>query len=177
MTAPRTLRIGASGPDVFDLQHDLQALGHYDGDVDGRFGGRTETAVMLLQRAAGLERDGVVGRATREALSLALGARPLDTPPRGCPPCGEPPAPSPFPGVRGGRRPRPRKRVIAGVVALAVAAWPALEWAAEPTVVIVDAVIEAFASRPAAAPAFERVAPACDAALAVPCGLQSGGRP
>ena len=42
--------------------------GYWNGSADGVYGGLTSQAVMALQKAAGLGRDGVLGPATRRAL-------------------------------------------------------------------------------------------------------------
>jgi peptidoglycan hydrolase-like protein with peptidoglycan-binding domain len=63
-----TLRIGMTGSAVVKLQERLQAIGVYDGAVDGVFGAATQTAVKTAQRSFSLEPDGIVGPATWEAL-------------------------------------------------------------------------------------------------------------
>ena len=62
------LRQGSTGPEVTDLQERLTELGYWIDGVDGQFGFHTDQAVVALQKAAGLDRDGVVGPATRAAL-------------------------------------------------------------------------------------------------------------
>lgn len=66
-----TLRRGASGGAVTDLQQKLNAAGHSVGTVDGQFGPKTETAVRSFQSEQGLSRDGVVGAKTWAALEGA----------------------------------------------------------------------------------------------------------
>lgn len=56
----RTLRTGAQGPDVVEVQLRLNALGFDVGDADGRFGPNTERAVRRLQQTFGLPVDGQV---------------------------------------------------------------------------------------------------------------------
>lgn len=68
---------GDTGPLVLDLQRRLAALGYWAGPEDGTFGDGTHHAVVALQKAAGLGRDGVVGPATRRALDQ--GVRPAAT--------------------------------------------------------------------------------------------------
>jgi hypothetical protein len=68
------LRPGDEGPEVQALQERLSELGYWLGTPDGKFGSLTSQAVLALQGAAGLGRDGVVGPATRKALDA--GARP-----------------------------------------------------------------------------------------------------
>ncbi|HET9658026.1 MAG TPA: L,D-transpeptidase family protein [Kineosporiaceae bacterium] len=56
------------------LQQRLSALGYWLGTPDGSYGDLTRQAVLALQKAAGIGRDGVAGPRTREA--LARGVRP-----------------------------------------------------------------------------------------------------
>lgn len=72
--APDVLRRGASGAAVSDLEARLAELGYWTGEVDGTFDAETHHAVVALQKAAGIGRDGVVGPETRAALDR--GARP-----------------------------------------------------------------------------------------------------
>ena len=67
-TAGDTLHAGDKGPYVKEVQQRLSALGYWNGSADGVYGGLTSQAVMALQKAAGLGRDGVFGPATRRAL-------------------------------------------------------------------------------------------------------------
>jgi peptidoglycan hydrolase-like protein with peptidoglycan-binding domain len=69
-----TLHAGDSGPYVKSVQQKLSALGYWNGTPDGQYGDLTSQAVMALQKAAGLGRDGVFGPATRRA--LLAGVRP-----------------------------------------------------------------------------------------------------
>ncbi|MBR8742225.1 L,D-transpeptidase family protein [Nocardiopsis sp. MG754419] len=62
------LRTGQSGPQVQALQERLSELGYWIDGADGEFGLHTEHAVLALQKAAGIDRDGIVGPATRAAL-------------------------------------------------------------------------------------------------------------
>jgi lipoprotein-anchoring transpeptidase ErfK/SrfK len=66
---------------VLALQQRLVEIGYWMGTPDGVFGRLTEQAVWALQKAAGLQRDAVVGTATRAA--LAAGVRPLPRSTRG----------------------------------------------------------------------------------------------
>lgn len=65
---PELLRRGDRGAAVEAVQRRLAELGYWVGPVDGVFGPLTEQAVFTIQKAAGLERDGVVGPRTRQAL-------------------------------------------------------------------------------------------------------------
>ncbi|HEX5880133.1 MAG TPA: L,D-transpeptidase family protein [Actinomycetota bacterium] len=65
---PELLRRGDRGPAVDAVQRRLRELGYWVGPVDEVFGSLTEQAVFAIQKAAGLERDGVVGPRTRQAL-------------------------------------------------------------------------------------------------------------
>lgn len=66
--SPTLLRRGMQGDAVARLQDRLQALGFYQGEIDGDFGEATEAAVMSAQSYYGLEPDGIVGAATWAAL-------------------------------------------------------------------------------------------------------------
>jgi peptidoglycan hydrolase-like protein with peptidoglycan-binding domain len=59
LPAWRELSSGVDGPDVRQLQENLNALG-YPVDVDGKFRWRTREAVKNWQKANGLESDGVL---------------------------------------------------------------------------------------------------------------------
>ena len=75
---PRTTLLrGDSGPKVLALQRRLEELGYWLGAPDGSFGSLTQQAVWAVQKAAGLERDGVVGPRTQRALEA--GVRPRAT--------------------------------------------------------------------------------------------------
>lgn len=70
------LRKGDRGDEVKLLQEALISAGYPCGDAkaDGVFGKDTRTAVMELQRDAGIERDGVVGEQTWAALDKLSGS-------------------------------------------------------------------------------------------------------
>jgi peptidoglycan hydrolase-like protein with peptidoglycan-binding domain len=63
-----TLREGAQGSSVIQLQQKLRAKG-YSVAADGSFGPKTERAVKSFQHAKGLVADGVVGPKTWAALN------------------------------------------------------------------------------------------------------------
>ena len=56
---------------VQSLQRTLRRLGKRPGPIDGLFGPLTEAAVVRFQRGVRLEADGIVGRQTTRALTLA----------------------------------------------------------------------------------------------------------
>lgn len=56
------------GPDVYGVQRRLLELGYPVGNLDGRYGPTTASAVRAFQRDRRLERDGVVGPVTLAAL-------------------------------------------------------------------------------------------------------------
>jgi peptidoglycan hydrolase-like protein with peptidoglycan-binding domain len=68
-----TLKQGSSGPDVRDLQQQLQDLGFDPNGVDGTFGPGTKAAVIAFQNSRGLTADGIVGPNTLAALQAAAG--------------------------------------------------------------------------------------------------------
>lgn len=70
-----TFKSGCVGGGVREVQTGLNKLGG-GLDVDGRFGPVTEETVRAFQRERGLEADGIVGRATWDALVRAVNARP-----------------------------------------------------------------------------------------------------
>lgn len=68
------LRLGDRGDDVLAVQERLRQLGYWLNAPDGIFGGPTQQAVYALQKAADVQRDGIVGAQTQAA--LAQGVRP-----------------------------------------------------------------------------------------------------
>lgn len=66
-----TLRSGARGAFVLDLQDQLQRLRYFLGRVDGMFGPLTREALLAFQADHGLSVDGIVGPQTWEALQKA----------------------------------------------------------------------------------------------------------
>lgn len=66
----RRLEFGNIGADVRLAQRRLQETGYYGGPCDGRFGLRTQVALMYFELAHGLPLDGAVGMADYRALRL-----------------------------------------------------------------------------------------------------------
>ena len=67
-----SISLGDHGSAVRRLQQQLESEGFDPGGVDGKFGPRTQAAVMAFQRAKGLRVDGSVGENTSAALRRAL---------------------------------------------------------------------------------------------------------
>jgi murein DD-endopeptidase MepM/ murein hydrolase activator NlpD len=67
----RTLRFGAHGFDVAELQLALAWQGFPSGTVDGRFGPHLQSALIRFQRASALRRGGVAGPTTFARLRRA----------------------------------------------------------------------------------------------------------
>jgi spore germination protein YaaH len=65
-----TLRRGARGPEVRELQQLLINWGYNPGPADGVFGIKTEQAVLQFQRDRALSADGIVGPKTWQALLI-----------------------------------------------------------------------------------------------------------
>lgn len=66
----RVLRRGSRGEDVERLQRTLHDAGFDVGEVDGKFGPRTEAALRAYQQANGLRADGRAGEDTFGAMGL-----------------------------------------------------------------------------------------------------------
>ncbi len=66
----RVLRRGSRGEDVERLQRTLRDAGFDVGEVDGKFGPRTEAALKAYQQANGLRADGRAGEDTFGAMGL-----------------------------------------------------------------------------------------------------------
>jgi len=67
----RTMKSGAVGVDVAELQRRLNDLGYPSGHPDGIFGGKTQQALIRFQRAYGLVPDGLAGKWTLQAVDRA----------------------------------------------------------------------------------------------------------
>jgi len=65
-----TLKYGAEGKEVKNLQNDLKNLGYYKSGVTGYFGSSTKSAVKSYQKAKGLASDGIVGVSTSRAIKV-----------------------------------------------------------------------------------------------------------
>ncbi len=68
----KKLKRGAKGPEVLALQQRLTELGYWNGKADGSFGSTTQQAILAVQKAAGLQRDGTVGPKTQQALDRGV---------------------------------------------------------------------------------------------------------
>jgi N-acetylmuramoyl-L-alanine amidase len=68
-TTNGSLKLGATGDKVKELQQWLTDYGYYTGNVDGVFGADTEKAVKDFQVESGLIVDGVVGNDTKNAMA------------------------------------------------------------------------------------------------------------
>nr|WSX74304.1 peptidoglycan-binding protein [Streptomyces sp. NBC_00899]WSX79631.1 peptidoglycan-binding protein [Streptomyces sp. NBC_00899] len=77
-TQPGVLQVGASGPEVEDLQQRLTAVWVYHGPVDGQYDSHVEHSVAMFQVWYGVQGDpsGVYGPATRAALEAATQTTP-----------------------------------------------------------------------------------------------------
>ena len=67
-TPEPALHTGSQGEKVWKLQEKLQALGYYEGEVDGQFGPGTRDAVIAFQQKNGLDADGLAGEETQRVL-------------------------------------------------------------------------------------------------------------
>ncbi|NET32186.1 MAG: hypothetical protein F6K19_09300 [Cyanothece sp. SIO1E1] len=63
-----SLQTGDRGPQVVELQTQLNATGFYNGPIDGEYGDLTTAAVVAFQQSRGLTTDGIVGPSTQAAL-------------------------------------------------------------------------------------------------------------
>ncbi|WLR52926.1 cell wall hydrolase [Bacillus tianshenii] len=79
VSAKPLLQQGSQAGYVWDLQHRLNQLGLYNGQMDGIFGPITKQAVLNFQKYNGLGVDGVVGTSTWTALDrVTLEANEID---------------------------------------------------------------------------------------------------
>lgn len=75
----RRLRQGDEGAAVAMVQERLLELGYWLPTADGQFDASTHHAVVALQKAAGLARDGIVGPTTYQALDRGARPKPRST--------------------------------------------------------------------------------------------------
>lgn len=71
------LKQGEKGGEVKEVQRRLKNWGYYNGEIDGVYGNATKEAVIKFQRKNGLIADGIVGKATFEALGMNDSAKVL----------------------------------------------------------------------------------------------------
>ncbi|RVT85380.1 peptidoglycan-binding protein [Rhodobacteraceae bacterium CCMM004] len=96
-------RYGPRGPEVAQLQADLNFLGFFFGDKlkeDGIFGPNTERSVRAFQEVHELTVDGVVGPQTKKAIALAISRKITAG--------AVPPAPQAVPSAPAEDRPKPK---------------------------------------------------------------------
>lgn len=72
MRITETLRKGAKGSEVREMQEILAKLKFAPGQIDGDFGDKTELAVKQFQQKQGITPDGVVGLETRTILNQLI---------------------------------------------------------------------------------------------------------
>ena len=65
-----TLKQGSRGETVKQIQQKLKRWGYYTGAIDGVFGAKTRSAVVLFQKRNGLVAEGIVGKKTLQALGI-----------------------------------------------------------------------------------------------------------
>lgn len=75
----KKLTMGSKGTEVVALQKRLVELGYWVNKSDGKFGSTTQQAVLALQKAAGIGRDGTVGPKTQKALDDGVRPRAKST--------------------------------------------------------------------------------------------------
>ncbi|HAX88289.1 MAG TPA: peptidoglycan-binding protein [Cyanobacteria bacterium UBA11370] len=73
------LKRGDRNSQVTSLQKNLQLSGYFNGPITGYYGSATQEAVMKLQKARGLNPDGIAGPKTRAAIESSP-ATPIPTP-------------------------------------------------------------------------------------------------
>ena len=66
--AAETVKRGDRGDEVRQIQEKLISLGYLDGNTDGIFGPKTESALLAFQQEHGLDATGMAGEATCRAL-------------------------------------------------------------------------------------------------------------
>lgn len=73
-SSPVALKRGNTSSQVTSLQKKLQAAGYFDGPVTGYYGSLTQAAVIELQKAKGLNPNGIADAETLKALEASSGA-------------------------------------------------------------------------------------------------------
>jgi len=58
----RVVKQGAKGKHIEHLQSRLKEMGYYKGDITGRFGPKTKSAVRKFQKDCGMKTNGIVDR-------------------------------------------------------------------------------------------------------------------
>lgn len=76
----QTLKEGSSGNAVKSLQNMLEKAGFDLGAVDGKFGVKTERAVLAFQKQVGLKADGIAGKDTYNKLKSYKPLQPIYDP-------------------------------------------------------------------------------------------------
>lgn len=71
---------GVSGSDARLVQERLRQLGYYTGEVDGKFGSASESALKAFQRKNNLKDDGVAGSETNAVLFSVSAVPAVETP-------------------------------------------------------------------------------------------------
>jgi N-acetylmuramoyl-L-alanine amidase len=64
-------KLGSKGTEVRQIQTKLKTLGLYNAALDGVYGTKTKSAVIVFQRQHGLNQDGVAGTATLKVLGIS----------------------------------------------------------------------------------------------------------
>ncbi len=65
-------KYGSNGEEVKQIQEKLQRWGHYDGEIDGNYGSKTQEAVKDFQQSVGITADGIAGNETLEKMGIEV---------------------------------------------------------------------------------------------------------
>ena len=87
--AMETMKTGAKGDNVKEVQEMLISQGYLEDVADGKFGPKTEKAVLAFQQDNGLDATGIVGEATYNALKNGASDQETDAAPAEEPPVEE----------------------------------------------------------------------------------------
>ena len=87
--AMETMKTGAKGDNVKEVQEMLISQGYLEDVADGKFGPKTEKAVLAFQQDNGLDATGIVGEATYNALKNGASDQETDAAPGEEPPVDE----------------------------------------------------------------------------------------